>query len=113
MSTAHPTIIQGGMGIAVSDWKLARTVSQLGQLGVVSATAINSVMVRRLQDGDIGGHMRRALNAFPSPKIAQKILEQYFIEGGKKVDAAYKRAQLYSVQSPLLLLQLSVVASFA
>lgn len=101
------------MGIAVSDWKLARTVSQTGQLGVVSGTAINSVMVRRLQDGDKGGHMRRALAAFPSPTIAQKILETYFIEGGRAPDKPYKRAPMFNIASPLALLQLTVAASFA
>ena len=47
-----PIIIQGGMGVAVSDWKLARAVSKTGQLGVVSGTAIDTVLVRRLQLGD-------------------------------------------------------------
>jgi NAD(P)H-dependent flavin oxidoreductase YrpB (nitropropane dioxygenase family) len=101
------------MGIAVSDWVLARAVSQLGQLGVVSGTAINSVLVRRLQDGDKGGHMRRALAAFPNAEIAQKILEMYFIEGGKPAGTPYKRAPLYAIQSSNFLLQLTVVASFA
>ena len=54
----HPIVIQGGMGIGVSDWKLARSVSLKGQLGVVSGTAINSVLVRRLQDGDKDGPRR-------------------------------------------------------
>lgn len=105
-------LIQGGMGIAVSDWVLARAVSQTGQLGVVSGTAINSVLVRRLQDGDIGGHMRRAVAAFPNAEIAQKILEMYFIEGGKAPGVPYKRAPLYAIQSSNFLLQLTVVASF-
>ena len=52
--STHPVIIQGGMGIGVSGWRLARAVSQLGQLGVVSGTAIDTVMIRRLQDGDEG-----------------------------------------------------------
>lgn len=112
MGFEHPRIIQGGMGIAVSDWKLARTVSLTGQLGVVSGTAINSVVVRRLQDGDPGGHMRRALAAFPHQPIAQKVLETYFIEGGRAPDQPYKRAPMSSVQSPLALLQLTVAASF-
>ncbi|MCX5764611.1 MAG: nitronate monooxygenase, partial [Gemmatimonadetes bacterium] len=62
---ALPRIIQGGMGIAVSNWRLANAVSSRGQLGVVSGTAIDTVFVRRLQDGDIGGHMRRAMARFP------------------------------------------------
>jgi NAD(P)H-dependent flavin oxidoreductase YrpB (nitropropane dioxygenase family) len=112
MKTNHPVIIQGGMGIAVSDWKLAKTVSEAGQLGVVSGTAINSVLVRRLQDGDKEGHVRRALRAFPSQEIAEQILASYFIEGGKEATKAYKRPPLFSVQSPKPLLQLNVVASF-
>lgn len=107
-----PEIIQGGMGIAVSDWRLAKSVASLGQLGVVSGTAINSVLVRRLQDGDPQGDTRRALKAFPNQKIAEKILEQYFIEGGKPPEAAYKRSPLYQIQSSLPLLQLTVVANF-
>ena len=69
MSHSQPIIIQGGMGVAVSAWHLAREVAQRGQLGVVSGTALDGVLARRLQDGDPGGHMRRALAAFPSPAI--------------------------------------------
>ena len=46
----HPWLIQGGMGIAVSGWRLASTVARAGQLGVVSGTGIDNVFVRRLQD---------------------------------------------------------------
>jgi NAD(P)H-dependent flavin oxidoreductase YrpB (nitropropane dioxygenase family) len=56
-----PSIIQGGMGAAVSSWGLAKEVAMCGQLGVVSGTALESVVARRLQDGDVGGHMREAL----------------------------------------------------
>ncbi|HXA44945.1 MAG TPA: nitronate monooxygenase, partial [Candidatus Angelobacter sp.] len=45
----HPRIIQGGMGAGVSNWRLARAVSQTGQLGVVSGTALATILVRRLQ----------------------------------------------------------------
>lgn len=112
MKYSHPIIIQGGMGIAVSDWKLAKTVSKTGQLGVVSGTAINSVLVRRLQDGDLDGSTRRAMQAFPSQSITQKILETYFIEGGRPSTQPYKRAPMFAVESPKLLLQLTVVACF-
>lgn len=47
-----PAVIQGGMGIAVSSWPLARAVAMAGQLGVVSGTALDSVIARRLQDGE-------------------------------------------------------------
>lgn len=112
MKNNHPIVIQGGMGIAVSGWKLAKAVSQTGQLGVVSGTAINSVLVRRLQDGDKEGHVRRALRAFPSQEIANQILTAYFCEGGKEATMPYKRAPLFNVQSPKPLLQLNVAAAF-
>ena len=67
---AHPMIIQGGMGIGVSDWMLARAVSMRGHLGVVSGTALDSLFVRRLQDGDIGGHLRRVMADFPIPEVS-------------------------------------------
>ena len=44
----YPTIIQGGMGIAVSSWQLAKQVAIAGELGVISGTAIDSVIARRL-----------------------------------------------------------------
>ncbi|MYU54164.1 MULTISPECIES: beta/alpha barrel domain-containing protein [Streptomyces] len=78
----HPQIIQGGMGVAVSGWRLARTVAGTGQLGVVSGTALDVVLARRLQLGDPGGHIRRALAAFPVPEVAAYALDRYFVDGG-------------------------------
>ena len=63
------------MGIGVSNWTLARAVSMRGQLGVVSGTCIDSLFVRRLQDGDIGGHMRRAMENFPLPEVSALALK--------------------------------------
>ncbi|GLY13707.1 2-nitropropane dioxygenase [Kineosporia sp. NBRC 101677] len=84
-----PTVIQGGMGAAVSDWNLAKQVAMAGQLGVVSGTALDSVVVRRLQDGDPGGHMRRALEHFPVPAVAEWIIERYYKPEGREEGQAY------------------------
>ena len=80
---ALPRIIQGGMGVSVSNWRLARTVSLLGQLGVISGTAMDTVLVRRLQDGDPGGPVRRALAAFPFQQWVKPMLERYFCPEGR------------------------------
>lgn len=85
-----PHIIQGGMGVAVSNWELARTVSKRGQLGVVSGTGIEVILARRLQDGDLNGKMREAIAEFPIKRIADEVLEKYFIEGGKDPDKNYR-----------------------
>lgn len=79
---APPAVIQGGMGVGVSGWRLARAVSLAGQLGVVSGVALDAQLARRLQLGDPGGHMRRALARFPDQEAASRILARYFVPGG-------------------------------
>ncbi|MGB3828541.1 MAG: nitronate monooxygenase [Ornithinimicrobium sp.] len=110
---ARPVIIQGGMGVAVSSWQLAREVSMRGQMGVVSGTAMDAVLSRRLQDGDDGGHMRRALAAFPSPAMAQRVQDKYFIEGGKDPDAPYKPLPKLTIDTSRAVQELAVVGNFA
>lgn len=108
----YPSIIQGGMGVAVSAWPLARAVSMRGQLGVVSGTGIDTVLVRRLQLGDVGGHLRRALDHFPVKEMAERIWERYFVPGGKAPDAPFKSKPMPSIEPTRALLELTVVANF-
>ncbi|HEV2400840.1 MAG TPA: nitronate monooxygenase [Candidatus Sulfotelmatobacter sp.] len=107
-----PTIIQGGMGAGVSGWRLARAVSQLGQLGVVSGTALDLIFARRLQDGDPGGHMRRGLDHFPIPEIADRVWQAYYIPGGKAERAPYKILPTHTKDTPRDLVELCVAANF-
>lgn len=79
----YPPIIQGGMGAGVSGWKLARAVSTRGQIGVVSGIALDLILARRLQLGDPGGHIRRALDAFPDRDVSRRIIARYFLADGK------------------------------
>ena len=111
-TTPHPAIIQGGMGIGVSDWRLARAVSRAGQLGVVSATALDSLLVRRLQDGDPDGHLRRAMAHFPVPAIAETVLRRYFLPGGRPAGTAYRMLPMYRQVVPKARQQLTMLASF-
>ncbi len=112
MKSKIPMIIQGGMGAAVSNWRLARAVSWLGQLGVVAGTALDEIMSRRLQDGDVEGHVRRALSHFPFPKIAQRILDAYFIPGGRDASTPYKTSRLHTVPASLPAQELCIAANF-
>lgn len=108
----EPIIIQGGMGVAVSAWTLAKAVSQTGQLGVVSGTGLDLVLARRLQLGDAGGHLRRALAEFPFPEMAQRILDRYFIEGGKSPDAPFITDRMMDAELTREQCELIVVANF-
>jgi nitronate monooxygenase len=107
-----PTIIQGGMGAGVSGWQLAQAVSQCGQLGVVSGTALDQILVRRLQDGDPGGHMRRGLDRFPFHRMAERIWQAYYIPGGKQEREAYKTLPMHVKDGPRELEELCIVANF-
>ena len=112
MPPTPPVIIQGGMGVAVSDWRLARAVSAEGQLGVVSGTALDTVMVRRLQLGDPGGFVRSALDAFPVSGAADQILDRYFIEGGKDPDRPFRKSPMGKLRPSRRLLDLLVASAF-
>ncbi|HEX3002820.1 MAG TPA: hypothetical protein VHO27_01305, partial [Angustibacter sp.] len=112
-STALPRLIQGGMGIGVSSWRLAREVSMAGQLGVVSGTALDTVLARRLQDGDPGGHLRRALAAFPLPDMAGRVLQRYFRDGGRRPGQPYRPSARLTLRPGQASLELAVVANFA
>ena len=111
-ASALPPIIQGGMGVGVSGWRLAKAVAQCGQLGVVSGTALDLLLTRQLQLGDLGGHLRRALAAFPYPEIASRILEKYFIPGGKAAEAPFKSQPMISHEPSRSTRELGVVSGF-
>ncbi len=112
-SSNHPfDIIQGGMGIGVSNWRLAQSVAQQGQLGVVSGTGIDTILVRRLQVGDIDGVFRQALSQFPIPEMAEQIVADYFIEGGKPDDQPFKLLPMPDLDMDRLRQELLIVANF-
>jgi NAD(P)H-dependent flavin oxidoreductase YrpB (nitropropane dioxygenase family) len=100
------------MGIGVSNWELARTVSMCGQLGVVSGTCIDSLLARRLQDGDIGGHVRRAMQAFPLPDVSTKAYEKYFIPAGERGSRPYKLVSMWNHGMSAARVQFTMLASF-
>lgn len=108
-----PRIIQGGMGVAVSDWRLANAVSRTGQLGVVSGSMLDTVFVRRLQDGDPGGHLRRAIAAFPVPGVADEVLRRYFRPDGRPAGVPYKTLPMYKQVVSDARQHVTVLANFA
>ena len=111
-SEALPQIIQGGMGVAVSNWRLANAVSRAGQLGVISGTGMDTVLVRRLQDGDPGGHVRRAMERFPIPGVAQEVLRRYFNPNGRAEGAAYKLLPMYKQVASAARQRVTMLANF-
>jgi nitronate monooxygenase len=114
MTAAHtnPLIIQGGMGVGVSNWVLAKAVSMRGQLGVVSGTCVDTLLVRRLQDGDADGHVRRAMEHFPLPEVVEDVLRRYFLPEGRAPSEPYREIPMYRQVVTKVREQLTVLASF-
>ncbi len=101
------------MGVGISHWELAKAVSLQGHLGVVSGTALAAVILRRLQAGDAGAHIRRAAEHFIDPGLAERILNRYYIAGGKPDTAPYALHPLYKVASSKPLIELTIFSNFA
>ena len=113
MINMYPKIVQGGMGAGVSGWRLARAVSELGQLGVVSGTALALIFVRNLQLGDPGGELRHALKHFPVPGVAVRLLAEYFFPGGKLAGRALQTSFNAGAPPHRASIELMVAANFA
>lgn len=96
----------------MSGWTLAKAISSLGQLGVVSGVALAVVLARRLQLGDPGGQLRRALDHFPFPDMAKRILDNYFVDGGKAPSLHFKSIPMPTLQPSPILIELTVAANF-
>lgn len=107
-----PRVIQGGMGVAVSSWRLAAAVARGGQLGVVSGIALDLVLARRLQDGDLDGSTRRALAAFPVPAVADRVLERYLRPGGRPHGTPYLPVPRLALRQSPAAQELTVAGAF-
>jgi len=107
-----PRIIQGGMGLAVSNWRLARSVAAAGQLGVVSCTGIDSVLIRRLQDGDMCGSMRRAMARFPMPDVSEYVLRRFFRPEGRPDGEPYRLLPMWRQSVSPLRQQIAMLAAY-
>ncbi|PZG05167.1 2-nitropropane dioxygenase [Nonomuraea aridisoli] len=101
------------MGVGVSGWRLARAVAMTGQLGVVSGTALDVTLARRLQHGDPGGHLRHALSRFPVPAIAERVLDRYFVPGGIAPGEPYRPVPRLGLRPSEARDELTVAANFA
>lgn len=100
------------MGVAISNWHLAKTVSKLGQLGIVSGVALEVLLIRRLQDGDVGGHIRRALENFPFRDMAKRVVEKYYVPGGKAEDKSYAPVPMHKQVASKRLHELCILGNF-
>ncbi len=110
-SVPSPWLIQGGMGVAISGWRLARAVARVGQIGVVSGTAIETVFARRLQDHGVDEELDGVLKRFPRPDVVDRALER-FAARRRRDGAPYRAVPMLRADSPRREIELIVLASF-
>lgn len=97
------------MGVGVSHWPLARAVARRGQLGVVSGTALNTLLLRRLQAGIDTADLHRALDACPLRAAADRIKARYQPNAANE---PFSLAPMFNVESASALIEMTVVAAF-
>jgi NAD(P)H-dependent flavin oxidoreductase YrpB (nitropropane dioxygenase family) len=117
----EPVLIQGGMGVGISNWELARAVAMAGErleqpvLGVISGTGLAITTAVRLRKGD--PNTRRAVEAFIVPEIAESILDKYWLSKARSTKATLPPKPEVLVngapQRQRELINLLVVANFA
>ncbi len=106
-------IIQGGMGVGVSGWRLAKASAKAGAIGTVSGTAVANLLAVALQKGDEGKHFHRALKHFPFPEIAKMVLDEYYVKGGIAKGEKLKEIPMWSFTPPRKLVALTICAIYA
>jgi NAD(P)H-dependent flavin oxidoreductase YrpB (nitropropane dioxygenase family) len=82
-------------------------------LGTVSGVAAEKVLARILQTGDLGGHYRRALEHFPFPGVAERIINRYFVPDGIQSGQKFKSVPVFTMHPGRDLVELTVASSFA
>jgi NAD(P)H-dependent flavin oxidoreductase YrpB (nitropropane dioxygenase family) len=66
----------------------------------------------RLDTGDPNGHMRRALATFPDQDMVDRIMDKYFIEGGKEEHASFRSLPMWTMAPSQHLLEATVLANY-
>ena len=82
-------------------------------MGVVSGTAIDIVIARRLQTGDQGGDIRRAFSHFPWPDMSERFLDDFFIKGGKSPEEPFKLFPMPVLQMKRSAVERLIISGFA
>lgn len=113
------SLIQAGMGVNVSNKRLANESAKAGErlgkkvMGVVSGTGIAIVTSRRLQRGDPDGSIREALASFPIHEMAERVLAEWFVEGGIPENQSFRESPMVNMKPGQKLLELLICANYA
>lgn len=103
------TIIQGGMGVGVSSYQLAKEVSKAGELGMISGTALALTFARRLMRHE--QDYIDALNTFYDQEVVERIKKKYVDKLND--DGSYKMVEMPTLKPSISFIELMVVSTYA
>ena len=107
-----PPIIQGGMGVGVSSWQLASAVAGAGGLGVISGVGPDLLISRMLQDGDPGGHVRRAIANYPDQIFVKETLARYYRPEGRDEGTGFRPIPRLDLHQKIDAVRLSALGAY-
>lgn len=107
-----PPVIQGGMGVGVSSWRLARRVANSGGLGVISGVASDLLVARWLQDGDLDGHVRAAMAEYPDQDYVAATLKRFYRPAGREPGTPFRPIPRLDHHQKLDAVRLAVLGAF-
>lgn len=105
-----PEVIQGGMGAAISNWRLANAVARRGQLGVVSGVGLDTLLVRRMLADENSARLKQAIAQFPIRHAATALFR--FLAAARNNGNAFPSLPLYRHRPDVARQQLIMLASF-
>lgn len=109
----YPLIRCGGMGVNISDWRLAKIISCYSDdcVGTISGIAADRILDESLRNRD--PHFYRALQHFPFPAVTEKIFKRYNIADYDERQLAAKHVPMFSLNPSQELIDLTVCGTFA
>lgn len=112
MNNALPSIIQGGMGVGVSSYKLAQEVSKNGGLGVVAGTALAITLVRKIALGIDLDEIKDGLDHFPYQDMIDRFQKRYMSSNQKQHQKRFKDLKMGTLNQDEEMTELIVIANF-
>ena len=107
-----PKIIQGGMGVGVSNWRLAQAVSRLGQLGVVSGPRLTRCWCAGWPMATRAATCAGASMHFRFRRWRSASGTSYFVPGGKAAAIPYPTTPMHQRADSRKLIELLMVSNF-
>ena len=95
-----------------NDCWLVRCASKSMRSGVL-IPFISILHISTPKPGDPDGSFRRALTTFPDQHMVKRVMDKYYIEGGKDAMKPYKSVPMWTLDPPQHLIEATILGNYA